>query len=307
LLLSKEIIVKSFFDRLWPKKTRPLAAQDNVSTNPLPGEPFGVDAIRVARLEPQQLISGCAQSIGKQRDHNEDWMFTFSATTGGEGSSAPLGLYIVADGMGGHQFGEVASSAAVRTMANYMLKRFHTYLINPSEGIEEPLQEMMRSAITEAQRAVMQAAPGSGTTLTAVLVLGQQMTIGHVGDSRAYAVRTDGRIEALTRDHSLVKRLEELGQISSEEAAAHPQRNVLYRALGQGEVLEPDIFTTPFPQPGYLLICSDGLWSVLPDDNLSKLVTSASSLQEACQSLVEAANSAGGPDNITAILVQLMG
>ena len=187
-----------------------------------------------------------------------------------------------------------------------MLKRFHTYLINPSEGMEEPLQEMMRAAITEAQRAVTQAAPGSGTTLTAALVLGQQMTIGHVGDSRAYALRTDGRIEALTRDHSLVKRLEELGQISSEEAAAHPQRNVLYRALGQGEVLEPDIFTTPFPQPGYLLICSDGLWSVLPDDNLSNLVTSAPNLQDACQSLIDAANNAGGPDNISAVLVQLI-
>ncbi len=278
-----------------------------MSTNPLPGEPVGVDIMRTSRLEPQQLISGCAQSVGKQRDHNEDCLFAFSAATGGEANSAPLGLYIVADGMGGHQFGEVASSTAVRTMANYMLKRFHTYLINPSEGMEEPLQEMMRAAITEAQRAVTQAAPGSGTTLTAALVLGQQMTIGHVGDSRAYALRTDGRIEALTRDHSLVKRLEELGQISSEEAAAHPQRNVLYRALGQGEVLEPDIFTTPFPQPGYLLICSDGLWSVLPDDNISSLVTSATNLQDACQNLIEAANDAGGPDNISAVLVQLMG
>ncbi len=299
--------MKSFFDRLFVKKTRPLSSQDNVSTNPLPGEPVWKHTLHPLRLEPQQLISGCAQSIGKQRDHNEDCLFAFSAITGGETNSAPLGLYIVADGMGGHQFGEVASSAAVRTMANYLLKRFHTYLTNPSEGMEEPLQEMMRAAITEAQRAVTLAAPGSGTTLTAALVLGQQMTIGHVGDSRAYALRMDGRIEALTRDHSLVKRLEELGQISSDEAAAHPQRNVLYRALGQGEVLEPDIFTTPFPQPGFLLICSDGLWSVLPDDNLSNLVTAAPNLQEACQSLVEAANDAGGPDNISAILVQLLG
>ena len=284
------------------------SAQDNVSTNPLPGEPTGSRFQgRTARFEPQQLISGCGQSIGKQRDHNEDCLFAFSATTGGESNSAPLGLYIVADGMGGHQYGEVASATAVRTMANFMLKRFHSYLINPSEGMEEPLQEMMRAAITEAQKAVTMAAPGSGTTLTAALVLGQQMTIGHVGDSRAYAIRTDGRIEPLTRDHSLVKRLEELGQISTEEIAAHPQRNVLYRALGQGDVLEPDIFTTPFPQPGFLLICSDGLWSVLPDENMSNLVTSAPSLQGACQSLVNAANDAGGPDNITAILVQLIG
>jgi serine/threonine protein phosphatase PrpC len=299
--------VKSFFDRLRGKRTKPLPALANVNTYPLSGEQIASVSLGIPPIEPQQLISGCGQSVGKQREHNEDCLFTFSATTGGEATSAPLGLYIIADGMGGHQFGEVASSTAVRTIANYLLKRFHSYLIAPSEGMEEPLQEMMRAAITEAQRAVTQAAPGSGTTLTAALVLGQQMTIGHVGDSRAYGLRTDGRVEVLTRDHSLVKRLEELGQISSDEAAAHPQRNVLYRALGQGEVLEPDIFTTPFPQPGFLLLCSDGLWSVLPDDNISNLVIAAPSLHAACQSLVAAANDSGGPDNISAVLVQLIG
>ena len=131
------------------------------------------------------------------------------------------------------------------------------------------------------------------------------MTIRHVGDSRAYAIHPYGGGETLTRDHSLVKRLEELGQISAEEAAVHPQRNVLYRALGQGEVLEPDIFTAPFPQSGYLLLCSDGLWSVLADGAIFKLVTTAKDLQSGCQSLVDAANEAGGPDNISVIVVQL--
>ncbi len=299
--------MKSFFDRLRGKRTKPLPAPANVNTFPLKGEQLGLDSLRIVRVEPQQLISGCGQSIGKQREHNEDCLFAFSATMGGEANSAPLGLYIVADGMGGHQYGEVASSSAVRTMANYLLKRFHSYMVNPSEGMEEPLQEMMRTAITEAQQAVTQAAPGSGTTLTAALVLGQQMTIGHVGDSRAYALHLDRRVEVLTRDHSLVKRLEELGQISSDEAAAHPQRNVLYRALGQGEVLEPDIFTTPFPQPGYLLLCSDGLWSVIPDDTICNLVAAAPNLHNACQSLITAANDSGGPDNISTILVQLIG
>ncbi len=299
--------MKPFFDRLRGKKTKPLSAQVNVNTVPLSDEQIRMSSKRSARVEPQQLISGCGQSIGKQREHNEDCLFAFSATTGGEANNSPLGLYIVADGMGGHQYGEVASSTAVRAMANYLLKRFHTYLLNPSEGMEEPLQEMMRAAITEAQQAVTQAAPGSGTTLTAALVIGRQTTIGHVGDSRAYTLRADGRVEVLTRDHSLVKRLEELGQISIEEAAAHPHRNVLYRALGQGEVLEPDIFTIPFPQPGYLLLCSDGLWSVLPDDNLCNLVTTAPNLYSACQNLIAAANDAGGPDNISAVLVQLIG
>jgi protein phosphatase len=165
----------------------------------------------------------------------------------------------------------------------------------------------MRAAIDEAQRAVLKAAPGSGTTLTAVLVLGDQMTIGHVGDSRAYAIRPDGRSELITRDHSLVKRLEELGQITRSEAAAHPQRNVLYRALGQGEILEADIFTTQFPQPGDLLLCSDGLWGVVPEDDLAKIINNAPNLASACHNLVTAANESGGPDNISAILVQLLG
>lgn len=299
--------MKSFFNRLHGKKSKPASGQVNVNTVPLTDMQLGMDSIRISQVEPQQLVSGCGLSIGKQREHNEDCLFTFSVTVGGETNSAPLGLFIVADGMGGHQYGEVASSAAVRTMANYLLKRFHPYLINPSEGVDEPLQEIMRAAITEAQKAVTRAAPGSGTTLTAALVLGQQLTIGHVGDSRAYTIRTDGRVEVLTRDHSLVKRLEELGQISSEEAAGHPQRNVLYRALGQGEVLEPDIFTSSFPQPGYLLLCSDGLWSVLPDDNIGNLVIGAPNLNSACQKLISAANDAGGPDNISAVLVQLLG
>ncbi len=299
--------MKSFFDHFRRKKPKSRSARANVSTVPLSDSASLAGSKSGPRLEPQQLVSGCGQSIGKQREHNEDSLFAFSATIGGGAGSSPLGLFIVADGMGGHQYGEVASATAVRTMVNYLLKRFHAYLVDPSGEMEEPLQEMMRAAITEAQLAVTRAAPGSGTTLTAALVLGQQMTIGHVGDSRAYALRREGQVELLTRDHSLVKRLEELGQITSDEAAAHPQRNVLYRALGQGEVLEPDIFTSSFPQSGTLLICSDGLWSVIPDHSLYKIVTSAPDLQTACQQLIAAANEAGGPDNISAVLVQLIG
>jgi len=298
--------VKSFFDRFRGKKPTAPHADANVNTVPLSDQQLQNVVTQEPRIEPSQLIFGAGQSIGKQRDHNEDCLFTFSVTIGGDKHNYPLGLFIVADGMGGHQFGEIASSTAVRTMAGYLLKCFHPYITKPTESFDEPLQDLMRAAINEAQKAVMQAAPGSGTTVTAALILGQQMTIGHVGDSRAYTIRSAGRIDALTRDHSLVKRLEELGQISSEEAAAHPQRNVLYRALGQGEVLEPDIFTSPFPQPGYLFLCSDGLWGVVPDDDICRIVTEGPSLQAACQNLVAAANEAGGPDNISAVIVQLI-
>jgi serine/threonine protein phosphatase PrpC len=190
-------------------------------------------------------------------------------------------------------------------MAGYLLNQFLPYLVDPSTSLDEPLQDVMRSAIYEAQNAVTKTAPGSGTTLTVALVFGQQITFGHVGDSRAYAIHPQGGGQVMTRDHSLVKRLEELGQISSEEAAIHPQRNVLYRALGQGDMLDPDIFTAPFPQPGYLLLCSDGLWGVLPDSKICNVVLKAKNLQCACQELVAAANEAGGPDNISVIIAQL--
>ena len=173
--------------------------------------------------------------------------------------------------------------------------------------MDESFQEIMLEAVRDAQRAIQHEAPGSGTTLTAALVLGQQVTIAHVGDSRAYFVYPDGRTEPITRDHSLVKRLEELGHITPEEAVNYPHRNVLYRALGQGELLDPDIFTVAFPQPGYLMICSDGLWGVVAEQDIVRSIIEAPSLQRACQNLVSAANAAGGPDNISVILAQLIG
>ena len=135
--------------------------------------------------------------------------------------------------------------------------------------------------------------------------MGTQMTIAHIGDSRAYSIFLDGRMQTLTRDHSLVKRLEELGQITSEEAAVHPQKSMLYRALGQGEPSDPDVFTASLPQPGYLLLCSDGLWNVVSDEEIFTIVTSSPNPQRACQNLVDAANAAGGPDNIVAVIVRM--
>jgi serine/threonine protein phosphatase PrpC len=165
----------------------------------------------------------------------------------------------------------------------------------------------MQGAIKEAQTNVLHAAPGSGTTVTAALLVGTQLTIGHVGDSRAYLMYQDGRFEPITRDHSLVRRLEELGQITAAEAAVHPQRNVLYRALGQGDALDADVVNVPFPQNGHLLLCSDGLWGVVPEEDLRQLILNSPSPERACQGMVAAANGAGGPDNISAVLVRQLG
>jgi serine/threonine protein phosphatase PrpC len=302
-------VLKNFFDGLFGKKTPPEKTQDVTQTAPLTEEQIQtIVNNQNPHFDLQQLLASCGQSVGKQRELNEDSLLALTATMAGNSGNLPFGLYIVADGMGGHQFGEVASNAAIRAVAGHILKKFHPYLFQvKTDTMDESFQEIMLEAVRDAQRIIQREAPGSGTTLTAALVIGQQVTVAHVGDSRAYFVFPDGRIEPITRDHSLVKRLEELGHITPEEAVNYPHRNVLYRALGQGELLDPDIFTIAFPQPGYLMICSDGLWGVVAEQDIVRSVVEAPSLQRACQNLVSAANAAGGPDNISVVLAQLIG
>ena len=309
----------NFFEKIYSKfkkeehiqGTKPLEPSDTLvddATKPLAPVPEMIteQSFRVGGLEPKQLIAACAQSIGKQREHNEDALFSLTTTLANNASNVPFGLYVVADGMGGHQHGEVASEIATRAMAECVIRNLYSPLfsVKPKPPTDS-LQEILTSGVNAAHDAILESVTGGGTTLTTVLVLGKQMIIAHVGDSRVYVVDMHGTMRPLTRDHSLVKRLEELGQLTPEEAAIHPQRNVLYRALGQGEPFEPEIITTPIPQPGYLLICSDGLWGVVPNEELGKIIISANTPHQACQEMVDAANDAGGPDNITAILVRL--
>jgi serine/threonine protein phosphatase PrpC len=294
----------SFFNKLFgnnkptstEEKPRPDDEEDTGQMTPLSEN----------RYKPSQFIVGCAQSVGLQRDHNEDALFTLTTNLVSDDIQLPFGLYIVADGMGGHQYGEVASGLAVRAVSNKIIRKLYMpiYGTRPSSP-NASILEILNEAIQEAHQVVSREAPGGGTTMTAVLIIGEQMTVAHIGDSRAYLITPEGEFRSLTRDHSLVKRLVELGQITTDEAAYHPQRNVLYRALGQGEPMEADINTSPLPLNNLLLICSDGLWGVVPEAELLRLIQDSSSPQEACQRMIDAANAAGGPDNITAILVRL--
>ncbi len=300
-----------FLRKLFPKPRRqPVsAARDASVTAPLSDQQMeSIVKDQILHFEMQQLVVGVGQSVGKQREHNEDSLLALTSTISGNSGNVPFGLYIVADGMGGHQFGEVASNAAVRIMGGFILRKLHSFLFSlPTQPVQESIQEMIEASVGEAHRYVQREAPGGGTTVTAALVLGEQVTIAHVGDSRAYSIYPDGRVEPVTRDHSLVKRLEELGHLNHDEAANFPHRNVLIRAVGQGDVIEPDVLTIPFPQPGYLMICSDGLWGVVNDKDIYRAVADAPDLPRACQNLVEAANAAGGPDNISVVIVQLIG
>ncbi|HMN62156.1 MAG TPA: protein phosphatase 2C domain-containing protein, partial [Anaerolinea sp.] len=166
-------------------------------------------------IRPAQLIVGTAQSVGRQRDHNEDAIFAMTAVLADGMRELPLGIFVIADGMGGHQNGEVASSAAARMLVDYIMGKLYSPILGMSEdGLSESIQEIMENGVREAHRAVQRHAPGGGTTLTAGLVLGEQVTMAHVGDSRAYFVYPDGRMRVITQDHSYVQRLLELGQIT---------------------------------------------------------------------------------------------
>ncbi len=301
--------ITAFIEKIFRKKrgktnevaTIPIMQKPVLTTQPASDSP-----LVEKKLELSQLIAACDQSIGQQRDHNEDALFTLTTNLISDTRQIPFGLYIVADGMGGHQHGEVASAMAIRVMAGHIIRKIYLPLFSLSaKAPEQSLQEIMQEGVLEAHRVILKQAIGGGTTLTATLILGDQMTIAHIGDSRAYAIRPDGIIEVLTRDHSLVKRLEELGQITPEEASSHPQRNVLYRALGQGEPFDPDIITAPVPHGGFLLLCSDGLWGVVDQEKIYSLVMTSPSPHLACRRLIEAANIAGGPDNISAIVARM--
>jgi serine/threonine protein phosphatase PrpC len=256
------------------------------------------------------LVVGRASHIGQVRKRNEDAYFTLEATLSRNNETFPFGLFLVADGMGGHQGGELASALTSRVMVESVLREFYLpWLTSDTEDAisQRPINEVILGAANEANLAVHRSAPPeAGTTLTCALIQGTNAYIAHVGDSRAYLIR-QGRLEQITQDHSLLARLIELGQISPEEAASHPQRNVLYKAIGQGSTLDVDFYLRSLPANSYLLLCSDGLWGFVPQDLIAAIVREAPTPQAACSQLVREANNRGGEDNITVVLVQIKG
>jgi protein phosphatase len=256
---------------------------------------------------PQVLHVGRASSVGHVRDHNEDVLLTLEINQLGDQAAEPLGWFVLADGMGGHQAGELASALAMRVVTHELLNEIlRPYLLNEArDASRRPLSEVMVSAVMAANKAVHEQVQGGGTTLTCALILGNRAYLAHVGDSRAYLF-ADSKLRQITRDHSLVDRLVELGQITPGEALHHPQRNVLYRAVGQGDQLDVDTYIEMLPSSGQyrLLLCCDGLWGMLNDDQLAEVLRVTATPQEACNRLIEAANAAGGKDNITAVVVE---
>jgi PPM family protein phosphatase len=223
---------------------------------------------------------------GRQRNANEDSLFV----------DAPL--FVVADGMGGAQAGEVASRAAAESFAQNLPPAPPERLLEETiEGANRTIHELARKDPGLA---------GMGTTTTAALVDldGEEVAIGHVGDSRAYRLRA-GKLEQLTRDHSLVEEMRRKGQLTDAQAEDHPQRSIITRALGPEPEVEVDLQTVPAQAGDVFLICSDGLTTMLDDEKIARVLSRATSLQSAVRALVDEANRAGGRDNITVVLFRL--
>ena len=229
---------------------------------------------------------GSRTDIGCLRDHNEDSLVV----------TPPL--FAVADGMGGHAAGEVASEIAVRVLSEL--------------APEHPDGEALGRAIEVANRAVIQAAregrgrQGMGTTMTAAMLEGERLVIAQVGDSRAYLLH-QGKLQQLTRDHSLMADMIEAGQLTPEEARTHPQRSVITRALGSDPHLQPDLYEINVETGDRLLICSDGLSGMIFDDQIENTLRRVQDPQRCASQLVNEAIAAGGHDNVTVIVADVTG
>jgi serine/threonine protein phosphatase PrpC len=254
------------------------------------------------------LVVGRRTDVGQERSLNEDSLLTLDISPVYRSISAPMGLFVVADGMGGHEAGEVASQTAIRAIARQAVSE----VLSPA-AVSEPLPDIRQwltaTALTANREVYDQrkaAGTDMGTTLVMALVVGDTATIANVGDSRAYLLKQDGIVQ-ITTDHSLVERLVATGQITPQEAANHPQRNVIYRVIGDKPQVETDLFEQRLAPGEALLLCSDGLSGMMPDKRIWNIWSTSTSPQEACDRLIEAANQAGGEDNITVVIVQIVG
>lgn len=233
--------------------------------------------------------------IGKAREMNQDAYYASQP-------SETVGLYIVADGMGGYNGGEVASTLAVTTAKNYIENNFAQI-----EHTKEKIEELVKNAIEYANMVVYEKSKeikmleGMGTTMEVALVKENKVYIGHVGDSRIYRIRKNF-IRKLTTDHSYVEKLVKDGTITREESLHHPKKNMLTKALGCTSFVEPDTMVKGFLKDDILVITSDGLTNMVKDEEIYNTITE--NVDTAAETLIEKANDAGGLDNITVIIVQ---
>lgn len=262
------------------------------------------------RPDKLSLVIAARSDTGMVRSNNEDTIYSgeFSTADGSLGT-----LLLVADGMGGHQAGDVASQMAVATLKQELTTELQNGVPTEDAGWHDLLHRAVAAANQRVYRQARENSDqrGMGTTLTAVIVADRRAHVAHVGDTRAYLLNAAGvsgegiTWSQITSDHSLVARLVDIGQLTPDQARTHPQRNMLYRSLGTDPVTEVDTLSQALAPGDVLVLCSDGLISYVEDSELAQIVLGETSAQRACDQLVDLANQRGGSDNISVLVARV--
>ena len=261
------------------------------------------------------LIAACDSDAGNVRrsEPNEDSTLVLVLQRVHESQATPSGVFIVADGLGGHENGQLASRMVINIIAERMVRELLAApLVSEKAGESSPkpdedaLVALLQGTVEDANAAVCQVnqrdKTDMGSTITGFMVVGDFAYIMNVGDSRTYMVRS-GQIYQLTNDHSLVGQLVAGGLISPDEVYTHPQRSQIFRSLGDKLNVQIDIFKQQLHPGDMLLSCSDGLWEMVRDPQIESILNNAPDPQVACTQLIEAANTNGGEDNVSAVVV----
>jgi len=250
---------------------------------------------------------GTKTDVGVQREINEDALMTQELKIALVGVYVNAGIYVVSDGMGGHAAGEVASTLAVQAAATSLAQQLVELASSTGSADDERLGELVSTAVNQANLAIYNEAQrrrnDMGATITLALVVGDRCIIGNVGDSRTYLFRA-GHLQRISKDHSLVMRLVDLGQITEDEIYSHPHRSAILRSLGEKQTVEVDLFPVRLQPGDAIFLCSDGQWEMVRNPRIEEIIVTVEDPQEACDLLVAEANTNGGEDNIAAVLVR---
>ena len=275
-----------------------------------------------------QLLYAATTDTGRERQNNEDGVVACDFTTATGHRRAVSAFFAVSDGMGGHNAGEIAAMTAIRSVADSLTRSYflpvlrtdiyqlpeHVYNYHFRRTKRRPsrpnARRILAAAMERANDSIIDLSRknpaffGMGATLTAAVLADCRLTVASVGDSRCY-VFAGKRLQQVTKDHTIVNQMVELGRISPEDALHHPGRNFLYKSLGSSERLEFDLFDMELAPPAWILLCSDGLTSMVPDSEIARVIADCRQPHRGAAELIRRANRAGGKDNISVVLAKL--
>ena len=292
-------------------KTRPLAPPSpSMTTEPIApelttGEYERIETASARPVRSASMEAGIGWDPGIKRKHkpNEDAVLAVRGVCDARGSLVPIALYVVADGMGGHASGRVASHLATHSMMQSVLPTVQHGEELSDTFLMDTLTDCAHQANAVIHEYKEEHGVDLGTTITAALLVESTAYIVNVGDSRTYIYRRDGKLAQITRDHSLVARLVSVGAIAAEDVYTHPDRNKIYRGLGEKDNVQVDWFIEPAQTGDYLLLCSDGLWEMVRDHEIEKILKRClPDVAQASDALIKAALHRGGSDNVSVIV-----